>query len=126
MNKTNILNISGKTIRVNFSVNYFFKYFFETTGIDLLGEKSIDVEESNTIKVFEQLSALVYAGNKAQHSLDKTDGALSIEEANDLVYSLTPVDAIILLGECVKIINGDEKNVPPQAAKKGRNKAKVS
>lgn len=126
MNKTNILNISGKTIRVNFSVNYFFKYFFETTGIDLLGEKAIDIEESNTIKVFEQLSALVYAGNKAQHSLDKQDGALSLEQASDLVYSLTPVDAIILLGECVKIINGDEKNVPPQAAKKGRNKAKVS
>lgn len=117
MNKSNSLIISGRTIRVNFSVNYFFKYFLEATGIDLLNETSA-IEESNTIKVFDHLSGLVYAGNRAQHSLDKTDGALSFDDAKDLVYSMTPVDAVVLLSECVNTLNGGEKNAQPQAAKK--------
>jgi hypothetical protein len=126
MNKTNTLKISGRSIEVNFSVNYFFKYFLEATGIDLLDEKPINVEESNTSKIFDYLSGLIYAGNKAKHSLEKTEGALTKEEATDMVFCLTPVDAITLLGECMSILNPDEKNVPPQAARRKGSKAKVS
>jgi hypothetical protein len=118
MNKTNSLKISGKSIDVNFSVNYFFKYFLDATGIDLLSEKPINIEESDTTKVFDYLSGLIYAGNKAKHSVEKTEGALTKEEATDMVYCLTPVDAIVLLTECMKILNPDEKNVPSQAARK--------
>jgi hypothetical protein len=117
MKEKNLI-ISGKSISVNFSVNYFFKYFVKETGIDLLSENPINVEENDTTKVFDYLAMLIYAGNKAKHSLDKTEGALSKEDATDIVYSMTPVDALLLLGECTKLLGGDEKNVKAQAAKK--------
>lgn len=118
--KEKTLLIADREIPVNFSINYFFKFFRDKTGVDLLSNQKINLDESDTIAVFDYLSSLVFAGNNAYSKLHKTS-ALSNEEASDLVYTMTPEDALKLLVDTTQVLKGDdEKNATPQAAKKKR------
>lgn len=129
MNKTNkeaILNVSGKTIHVNFGVNYFYKYFLEATGVDLIASGLIDTQ---SVKIFDYLAGFLYAGNKAHCSLTDQRFDLSKEKVEKMVYSMDEKGATELLTECLATMAGttvDElKNGTTQAAK-NRGKHKVS
>lgn len=122
MNKTNKekdLNISGRIVPVNFGINYFYKYFLEATGIDLIAQGLIDV---NTVKVFDYTAGFIYAGHKAHCSLKKTECNISSEDAMDMIYSMSEKDATEMLTECLALMAGktvDElKNGTTQAAKR--------
>jgi hypothetical protein len=117
-NKEKTLIVADKEIPVNFEINYFFKFFKDKTGIDLLRGK-IDIDDTDTISVFEWLSLLIYAGNNAYQKLHKTGDPLTADDAQDLVFTLTPAAGLELLMETISTIKGDdEKNATPQATKK--------
>lgn len=118
-NKEKTLIVAGKQIPVNFEINYFFKYFKEASGVDLLKGK-LDIDETDTIAVLEWLTSLIYAGNNAYQKLHKKKNPLTADEAQDLVFTLTPVEGLSLLMDGVKLIGSedDEKNATPQVVKK--------
>lgn len=118
-NKEKELIIADKEVPVNFEINYFFKFFRDKTGVDLLSNSKLNIDDSDTIAVFDYLSSLLFAGNNAYQKLHKKEDPLSSDEVQDLIYTMTPVDALTLLQECSTVLRGDdEKNATPQAAKR--------
>jgi hypothetical protein len=133
MNKTNnkqgVITVNGKEYEVNFGVNYFIKYFNEVTGKDWVVDMA-DILSAIGKPAIENTIAFLYAGHKAQCSIDKKPCELTIEQAEEMIWSLESKVTDKIYNECValaigitvkqldKLIEEAKKNLKAQAVKK--------
>lgn len=117
--KQKTLIIAGQHYAVNFGVNYFYRYFLEATGVDLIQNGLIDLK---SIKIFDYLAGFLYAGCKAECSMKDVECTIAYKDADRIVMSITEQQASDLFIECAALMNGmeseDLKNATAQAAKK--------
>jgi hypothetical protein len=123
-NKVKTLSLNGKDVVVNFGINYFYRYFLEATGVDLIANGLVDI---GTVKVFDYLAAFIYAGHKAECSFNRQKCELPFEDCQHEVLSMSEVEATKLLTECFTLLSGktedEEKNVKAQAGRKVKAEA---
>lgn len=116
-NKVKTLQVRDKNVVVNFGVNYFYKYFLEATGVDLIADGLVNL---GSVKIFDYLAAFIYSGYRAECSL-KGEKKIEIkfEDFQHEVLSMSEQGASDLLTECFSLLAGkaedDEKNVQAQA-----------
>lgn len=112
MKKTNI-QLAGKELTLNFGANYFVKYFYDSTGIDLI--ESAEVTFSGDIKKYEDwerfmkvICGFIYAGLMCDAKLTKYEPALNYDEISDAVYSMSSDEAGKLFAEVMKAFTPGE------------------
>jgi hypothetical protein len=114
------VSIGELKLSLNLSVNWFYKYFLEITGIDLLANPRL--EDATGVKSFEYAAAFVAAGYRAQCKMDKTEVKHTKEEIEDMIMSLDPVEAVGIVLQLTSEMGGKEKNAEAPKKKGAQNK----
>jgi hypothetical protein len=103
--------IIGKNqFSLNLSVNWFYKYFLEITGIDLLANPRL--EDATGVKAFEYAAAFVAAGYQAQCKMDKTEVKFSKDQIEDMIMSLDPASAVGIVLQLTSEMGGKNVEAP--------------
>lgn len=115
MKKTQV-TISGKQITLNLGVNYFYKFFLEATGIDLIKEGLVEVQ---SVRIFDYVAGFIYAGAKAESMLTKQPFELTFDAVSHEVMSMNEKEASELLMTCALLMSGEKKDDDPNAVTQG-------
>jgi hypothetical protein len=116
MAKTNnTITIEGKECVMNFTCNYFLRYFQEATGVDLIAGDELSVA---SVKIYDYLSGFIYAGHKAECSLNKKPCEITKEDAEHYVMSMSTEEAVKMMTDLGVVQTISEKNGNSQAGKK--------
>jgi hypothetical protein len=103
------INIGEVEFNLNLTVNWFYKYFLEITGTDLLANPRL--EDATGVKAFEYAAAFVAAGYQAECRMNKTEVKFSKETIEDMIMSLDPVQAVGIVLQLTSEMGGkEEKN----------------
>lgn len=100
------LEIGGKTVTCNFGINYFYKHFKEITGIDMLIEGFGNTDGVNALDATKNV---LFAGYKAELSMNKKDPELTIEDFDHHLSSMDTKGVNELMIKFVNIINPEQK-----------------
>lgn len=103
------LEIAGKSVTCNFGINYFYKHFKDITGIDMLLNGFGDTDGVNAL---EATKNILYAGYKAENSLNKSENGLTIEDFDHHLSSMDTKGVNDLMIKFVNIINPEQKGEP--------------
>lgn len=126
MNKQLTISIGGDDITLNLGVNYFYKYFKEATGIDLIKEGIVDIQ---SVKIFDYTIGFIYAGYAAECKMNALPIVHKPETVEDWVMRMNDTEATEILLKCSAAMSGktvDEiKNAETQAASNGVAKIAV-
>lgn len=116
--------VAGREYPVNFGINYYYKFFLEATGIDLIEKGILSLNEAS-IKSFDYTAGFLYAGHKAHCKMVKKDCTLTYEDALDIVMCLSEPEASALFLECFALNVGmtveEFKKVIDKANKEAKN-----
>jgi hypothetical protein len=116
------IKIQDVTLPINLGVNYFYKYFFEMTGVDLIANPKLEGAEG--VKMFEYAAAFIAAGYKAECKITKTDELHTKDDIEHMINSMDLLDASKIVIELVNLMNGGDPN--PNAPKKGPKLTKAA
>jgi hypothetical protein len=103
------ITIGEVDFNLNLTVNWFYKYFLEITGIDLLANPRL--EDATGVKAFEYAAAFVAAGYQANCRMNKTEVKHTKEAIEEMIMSLDPVQAVGIVLQLTTEMGGKEKNV---------------
>jgi hypothetical protein len=115
-----VIKIGEVSFNLNLTVNWFYKYFLEITGIDLLATPRLD--DATGVKAFEYAAAFISAGYQAQCKLDKTEVKYSKDVIEDMIMSLDAAKATEIVLQLVSEISPKEKNAEAPKKKGAQNK----
>jgi hypothetical protein len=110
------LSVAGQEVVCNFGVNYFYKHFYEITGVDMLVDGLKGIE---TTKMFEVVPHIYFAGYKAECSVSKTDSQLNKDDFEHHVLSMDEAGATNLIKDYLNAIN------PKEETKQGEEQAQT-
>ena len=116
-----IITIGEVKFSLNLSVNWFYKYFLEITGIDLLANPRL--EDATGVKSFEYAAAFVAAGYQPQCRMDKSEVKYSKDQIEEMIMSLDPVQAVGIVLQLTTEMGGSEKNAEAPKRKGALKKA---
>lgn len=121
----NKISIQDVELPINLGVNYFYKYYLEYTGHDLLKTPQLveNPEDLEGLKAFELASNLISAGHRAAASLNRMEPTFSRDDIEHMINSLTGVEAVGLFYKLMSVINADKDPNGEAPKKKGLRKA---
>lgn len=111
------ITVDGLQLELNLSVNYFYRYFLQITGKDLLLDSRLD--DATGVKAFDYAAAFIAAGHQAWAKVEKKDPKITHEQLDDRINSLPLDEAAKIVVEMVQMISGDaDPNGKPQVRKR--------
>lgn len=84
------LQLGGQNLVLNYGVNYFYKYFKEGTGMDLL---TFSKTEIDSVSLIEFVAGLIYAGHMAESKISNTNHTLTKQQVDEYVWALSPEES---------------------------------
>ena len=104
-------------MELNLSVNYFYKYFLQITGKDLLLDSRL--EDASGVKAFDYAAAFIAAGHQAWAKVEKKEVRMTYDEVEEKINSMPLSEAGGIVIEMVQMVSrGADPNGKPQARKR--------
>jgi hypothetical protein len=110
------IKVAGEELTLNLSTNYFYKFFYQITGIDLVAHPTIPDAEG--IKMFDYAAAFIAAGYKANCKIEGQEEKLTKETIEHLINSMELDEAGRIVVELVALMNADTKGDNDSSKKK--------
>lgn len=111
------MTIDGKTIPVNFGVNWFYKFYNETSGKDLMTGFAVET----SLQVLEFCVNIYYAGYMAASKMDKFTPEITKEQIEDHVMSLNMAEATKLMNDYTNTVKKSQPEGEEQAQQQEGN-----
>lgn len=112
------IQVANHELELNLKANYFYKFFLEITGVDLIENPVIS--DAKGIKSFDYAAAFIAAGHLAHSKVSGVEPKLTREQIEHEIGSMEIEKASTIVIELVTMMNGGDPN--PQAPKKGAKK----
>jgi hypothetical protein len=93
MEKKLTISIEGNEVVLNFGVNWFFEFYKNDSGHDLVKDPEMSLLDLGSIDLFKYLQSMVWAGYQANCKITKEPLKLTREQVQDLVMSGSEGDA---------------------------------
>lgn len=121
MNKKTSIEIDGKDVVLNYGANYFYEFFKEDSGQDLIEKPEIDVQSLQSTKLFSFTQSLVWSGYQCECAVNRVDPDFNRQDIKHLVMSKNDTEVVALLYKLIACMSGmsveEIKNAETQAAK---------
>jgi len=114
------LNIAGKDYVLNFGVNWFYEFYKQDSGHDLIKDPAFTVVDMQSTELFNVVQSLVFAGIKTEAAIKGTE-PLEKSEVTKYIMCIDVADVTDLLWKIIACISGvtvDELKAVPVEEKK--------
>jgi hypothetical protein len=97
MDKKLSLKIGEKEVSLNFGVNWFFEFYKNDSGHDLVKDPNLELLDLRSIEVFSYLKNMIWAGYQAECKMQKVPTELSREDVENYIMGGTEQQAADLV-----------------------------
>jgi hypothetical protein len=97
MDKKLSLKIGEKEVVLNFGVNWFFEFYKNDSGHDLVKDPGLDLMDLKSTQLFSYLKSMIWAGYQSECAINKTPLELTKGDVEDFVMSGTENAAVELM-----------------------------
>jgi len=101
------LEIKGKPYELNFGINYFFEFYKNDSGHDLIKDPAFENIDLQSTQVFNLVQSLIWAGIKAEAALhDREVSEETREKIRKYVMGLDVLQTVELMNKITECIAG--------------------
>lgn len=119
--KNMILPIKGKNVVLNFDANFFYEFYKEDSGHDLIANPVFDPETLGSTEIFKLVQSIIWAGYQSECAVKEQATELTKDNIRHFVMSKNETSAMDVLYELISCLSGktveEIKNVETQAVK---------
>jgi hypothetical protein len=118
------ITIQGVELELNLKVVYFYKFFQQLTGKDLLVDS--DLSDAKGVKSFDYAAAFIAAGHQAHSKIAGTAPKMTKDAIEFTISSIPMEEAALIVVNMVSLINGggDPNGKAPTKPGKGAKPVK--
>lgn len=100
------LSIGGKDYALNFGVNWFYEFYKQDSGHDLIKDPSFTLKDTGSTEVFSVIQSLMWAGYKSECRVNKQPEELLREDIENHVMGCDTESVVNTLWELIACISG--------------------
>lgn len=124
MNKKLSLTIGEKEVTLNFGANWFFEFYKEDSGHDLVKDPNLQLLDLTSVQLFSYLQSMIWAGYQAECAVSKKELEISRDDVKAHVMDGTEAEASSLAWKIVACANGIAEEELREAARKAAEEKK--